>query len=63
MELLNGCIYDSRSPNEFEPRWSYMIANYDLGENQWLSNLYGPQALGSILFAHMFWAGMSMSKE
>lgn len=61
---LHCVVYDSLSPAIFEESWNAVILKYELGDNEWLSDLYDERNRWVPCFLKSsFWAGMSITQR
>lgn len=61
---LHCVVYDSLSPAIFEESWNAVILKYELGDNEWLSDLYDERNHWVPCFLKSsFWVGMSITQR
>ncbi|KAF8395643.1 hypothetical protein HHK36_019593 [Tetracentron sinense] len=63
-KALENAVYDSLKIETFETSWMSMIKEYDLAENEWLTNLYEiRQKWVPVYLKDTFYAGMSTTQR
>ncbi|XP_042958025.1 protein FAR-RED IMPAIRED RESPONSE 1-like [Carya illinoinensis] len=61
---IQTALYDSQTTTEFEERWAFLLANYDLVGNKWLQSLYEERSFWVPAYLKsVFWAGMSTTQR
>ncbi|XP_061359251.1 protein FAR1-RELATED SEQUENCE 5-like [Gastrolobium bilobum] len=61
---LNGCIWSSKSTQEFEERWKNLLVQYGLVGNEWLHVLYSIRSSWVPIFNRStFFAGMNTTQR
>ncbi|KAL2511988.1 Protein FAR1-RELATED SEQUENCE [Abeliophyllum distichum] len=62
--MLVNIIKNSESPDEFEPRWTAVMENEALANNEWLCNMFAIRSRWVPAYVnHIFSAGMSNSQR
>ncbi|XP_016191883.1 protein FAR1-RELATED SEQUENCE 5-like [Arachis ipaensis] len=58
-DRMHGTVWNARSVESFEKDWSAFIAEFNLEQNRWLSDLYDERQMWvPIYFQGEFWVGM-----
>ncbi|XP_021721191.1 protein FAR1-RELATED SEQUENCE 8-like [Chenopodium quinoa] len=62
--LLKSVIYESFTPEEFERNWCSFIKEYELENNEWLSNMFQEREMWVPAYMkEFFWAGMKTTQR
>jgi zinc finger SWIM domain-containing protein 3 len=62
LPAFKSCVHEDRSEFYFNKKWHELLRDYNLEENQWMSNLYGLRKKWAIVYRDSFTADMNLLK-
>jgi transposase-like protein len=61
---LHGCLYDSKTCEEYEENWKNLLESHHLHDNAWLRGLYNERTFWVLAYMKdTFWAGMNTTQR
>jgi zinc finger SWIM domain-containing protein 3 len=60
---FKSCVYEDRSEFHFNKKWQDLLQEYNLGENDWMKNLYSLRKKWAIVFHDSFTPDMTSTQR
>jgi zinc finger SWIM domain-containing protein 3 len=63
LPAFKNCVYEDRSEFHFNKKWQDLLQEYNLGENDWMKNLYSLRKKWAIVFRDSFTTDMTSTQR